>query len=466
MKKRSFWQNYIGDRNFYRLVLGVAVPIILQNLVTSFVSLLDNIMVGQCGTASMSAVAVVGQLMFNYMVIIFGLVSGPGIFCAQFYGAGDRDGLRLAFRVKLLGGLLVGALCMGLLTLRGQFLVSLFLTGEEADVAEVMRQAMAYLRVIIWMILPFAVSSVYSSSLRETGRTLIPMIASVSAVLINLFFNWVLIFGKLGAPALGVTGAAYATVLSRIVEMLIVVIYSHRHAGEVLFSRKLFGAMPVRKGLTAEILRRSVPLFINEFLWSTGTSVIVQVYSSRGLDVVAALNIGYVVADLFQMAAFSTGNTIGILVGQQLGAGELERAVDTDRKLIAFGLAASLLLGGVMCLIAPLFPRLYNTTEAVRTLACHLMLVMAAVLPFGTLAHASYFTLRSGGKTLVTFIFDSGFMWLANIPAAWLAAHGTSWHILIVYAVSNSTDLLKAAIGLTLVRKRVWVNNLTQKHEA
>ena len=134
--------------------------------------------------------------------------------------------------------------------------------------------------------------------------------------------------------------------------------------------------------------------------------------------------------------------------------------------MIKVAFAALAAMGAVMCLIAPLFPRLYNTTEDVRTLACHLMLVMAAVLPFGTLAHASYFTLRSGGKTLVTFIFDSGFMWLVNIPAAWLAAHGTSWHILIVYAISNSTDLLKAAIGLTLVRKRVWVNNLTQKHEA
>lgn len=456
-------RKYIGDRAFYRLALGVMLPIILQNLITSFVSLLDNIMVGQCGTAAMSGVAVVGQLMFNYMVIIFGTVAGPGIFCAQYFGARDEGSLRAAFRCKLGMSLAVALVCMGVISLWGGELAGLFLNGEEAARAEVMAYAMDYAKVIVWMMIPFAVASAYSSTLRETGQTVVPMAASIAAVIINLFLNWVLIFGKLGAPELGVVGAAWATVVSRVAEAAINVIYSHCRRDRLLFSKGFFGRLPVHPGLFGHILKRSMPLFFNEFLWSTGCSVVMQVYCSRGLVVVAALNIAYVISDLFQMAAFSTGNTIGIIVGQQLGAGELDRAVDTDRKLIAFGLLVALILAGLMCLIAPLFPQLYNTTEEVRALACRLVLVMAAVLPFGTLAHAGYFTLRSGGKTAITFIFDSGFMWLVNIPAAWCASHLTDWNILLVYAASNSTDLIKAAIGLILVRRKIWVNNLTEK---
>ncbi len=306
--------------------------------------------------------------------------------------------------------------------------------------------------------------NVYATSLREVGQTFVPMVASCSAVVVNLFFNWVLIFGKLGAPVLGVKGAAIATVLSRFVELGVVMLWSHRHAKKVIFPHQTF-----RKGfgvpwpMTREITKCGLPLFVNEFLWSTGTSVIMQVYSTRGLDVMAALNISYVVLDLFQMAAFSVGNAIAILVGQELGAGELEKAVDTDRKLIALGFGAALVMASLMCLISPLFPQLYNTSDAVRELAKNLMLIMAALLPFATIAHASYFTLRSGGKSLITFVFDSCFMWVVNVPAAWCAAHLTAWPILVVYAAASSADILKAAIGLYLVGRKTWVNNLAEK---
>lgn len=454
-------QKFIGDKAFYKKALTVALPIILQNLVTSFVSLLDNIMVGQCGTAAMSGVAVAGQLMFNYMILVFGMVSGPGIFCAQFYGAKDAESFRASFRYKLYSALLVAGLGLAVLSVWGTELSQLFLTGEEAAKAEVMRNVQDYLGVMLWMIIPFALSNVYSSTLRETGQTFIPMLASCTAVLVNLVLNWVLIFGKLGAPALGVKGAAIATVAARVVELGIVMVWSYRHKEEVLFTKDTFqNSFGLRGRLAWDITRRSIPLFLNEFFWSTGTSVVMQVYSTRGLEVMAALNIAYVILDMFQMAAFATGNTIGILVGQELGAGELEKAVDTDRKLIAFGLAVSVVMAGLMCLVAPLFPRLYNTTDEVKSLAAHMMMVMAAVLPFSTLAHAGYFTLRSGGKTLITFIFDSCFMWVVNVPVAWCAAHLTAWPVLAVFAVASSMDVIKAAIGIYLVGKKTWVNNL------
>ena len=465
MLKNQGIGKYIGNRAFYKMVLAVALPIMLQNVVSNFVSLLDNIMVGQTGTAAMSGVAVVGQLMFNYYVIIFGTVSGPGIFCAQFFGAKDGESLRASFRYKLLVALLVGAAVTVLLAFKGEALTLYFLTGEESAKAEVLRYAKAYMDIMLWGMLPFAVSSAYASTLRETGQTVVPMLGSVAAVVVNLFLNWVLIFGKLGAPAMGVVGAAVATVISRLVEMGIDVVWAHTHPDRVLFTKSVFRTFRIRRALLKDVVLRSLPLFVNEFLWSTGTSVITQVYSTKGLVVVAALNIGYVLNDLFQMAAFSIGNTIGIIVGQQLGAGETDKAVDTDRKLIAFCMVIVAVCAGLMCACAPLFPAAYNTTPEVKKLAAQLILIMAAVMPFSTLAHCSYYTLRSGGKTIVTFLFDSCFMWTVNIPVAWCAAHLTPFGILAVYALSNSTDLIKCVIGCTLVHKRVWVNNLTKVNE-
>jgi Na+-driven multidrug efflux pump len=360
----------------------------------------------------------------------------------------------------------VGAAFTVLFALKNETLTMYFLTGEQSAKAEILGYAKAYMEVMIWGMLPFAVSSAYASTLRESGQTVVPMIASVAAVVINLFLNWILIFGKLGAPAMGVVGAAIATVISRFAEMGIDVVWAHTHADRVLFTKGVFRSFRIRSTLLQDIVLRSLPLFVNEFLWSTGTSVITQVYSTKGLVVVAALNIGFVLNDLFQMAAFSIGNTIGIIVGQQLGAGQTDKAVDTDRKLLAFSLVIVTVCAGLMCACASLFPAMYNTTPEVKKLAAQLIRVMSAVMPFSTLAHGSYFTLRSGGKTIVTFLFDSCFMWTANIPAAWCAAHLTPFGILAVYAISNSTDIIKCIIGCTLVHKRVWVNNLAKANEA
>ncbi|MBR6211657.1 MAG: hypothetical protein IKQ64_01280, partial [Bacteroidales bacterium] len=201
-------------------------------------------------------------------------------------------------------------------------------------------------------------------------------------------------------------------------------------------------------------------LLVNELLWSGGMTVLNQCYSLRGLEVVSAMNISTTISNLFFSAFISTGNATAIMVGQLLGAGELERAVDEDRKLIAFALGLSVLLGAIEALTAPLVPRLYNTIVQVQDLATSFLLISALMLPLHAFANSCYFTLRSGGKTLITFLFDSGVLWLVSIPVAFVLSRFTAMPILPMFALIEVLNLIKCAIGYQMVRKRRWVVNL------
>ena len=187
-----------------------------------------------------------------------------------------------------------------------------------------------------------------------------------------------------------------------------------------------------------------------------------QCYSMRGLEVVSAINISSTVSNLFFCAFFATGTTVSILVGQLLGAGELERAVDEDRKLIAFAVALSAVVGAIMAVFAPLIPHLYNTEPAVRSLATEFLLVVAALMPFHAFTNASYFTLRSGGKTIITFLFDSAFIWVVNVPVAMILTHLTPLPILAIYAAVQCIELVKVVLGYILLKRKAWVNNLVE----
>ena len=456
------FRKLIGDRAFYRKLFAVMTPVLIQNVITNFVSLLDNVMVGQVGTEPMSGVAIVNQLMFVFNLCIFGGLAGAGIFTAQFYGKGDHEGVRHTFRAKLyiaIGSILIFA---AVFLTRGEQLISLFLhQGEEnLDLAATLRYGRDYMLVMLLGMPPFAVMQVYASTLRETGETLLPMKAGVIAVFVNLVLNYILIFGKLGAPALGVEGAAIATVIARFTECFIVIGWTHRHRERNPFIQGAYRSLRVPAQLVKQIVVLGMPLLINEVLWSGGMTVLNQCYSLRGLEVVSAINISTTVSNLFFCAFLSMGTTVSIVIGQLLGAGELEKAVDEDRKLIAFSVALCVVVGIVMALIAPLVPEIYNTTPMVKRLAAELLFVSAAMMPVNAFTNSCYFTLRSGGKTIITFIFDSAFVWVICIPTAFVLSRFTDMAILPMFIIVQALDLIKCVVGFYLVKARKWVNNL------
>ena len=452
----------IGDRAFYAMVLAVAVPIMVQHGITSFVNLLDNVMVGRVGTEEMSGVAIANQLIMIFELGIFGGLSGAGIFAAQYFGSGNLEGVRNAFRIKLYIGLSVCLAAIAVFLFFGRDLVMLFLQGE-ADVGDpetTAGHALGYLRIMLLGFIPFMLAQVYASTLKECGETLLPMKAAVAAVFTNLVLNYILIFGKLGFPAMGGLGAAAATVVSRFVELGIVLIGAHRHPDRYAFMQKLYRTLLVPAPLLRSVLVKGLPLLANELLWSGSMAVLSQCYSLRGLSVVAAMNITTTVTNLFSVVMMAMGNAVAIIVGQQLGSGDLERAKDTDRKLIFFSFCLTILIGAILSLLSPYIPRIYKTEAAVQELAYLLILCAALTMPIDSLAVTGYFTIRSGGKTLITFLFDSAYSWVITIPLAWCLVHFTNLPIVPLYFIVRFSGIIKSGLGLVLVHKGIWCQNI------
>lgn len=457
----------IGTKEFYKRVLALTLPIMIQNGITNFVNMLDNVMVGQVGNVEMTGVSVANQLIFVFNLCIFGAISGAGIFGAQFCGNHDYAGMRHTLRFKLLfcTGLTVVGIAVFLLW--GNPLIQLYLQGEGSaeDAAASLQHALDYLHIMLIGLVPYTIAQSYSSTLRESGQTLVPMYAGAAAVLVNLCLNYVLIFGNFGAPKLGVEGAAIATVISRFAELFIVVFWTHRHKAEAPFAVALYASLHVPAELIRRIAAKGLPLMINEVLWSVGVAVTNQRYSLRGLEVVTANNISQTFFNVFSVAFMAVGAAIGIIIGQKLGADDKEGAKDTAHKLIAFSVMVSVAVGLVYALFAEWIPKIYNTTSSVQQLATHLMQITAPAMPLDAFAHASYFTLRSGGRTFITVLFDSCFVWVVTVPVATLLVYGTSLPILWVYAVCQALNVIKCILGFVFVKKGIWIRSVVSPDE-
>lgn len=446
----------IGSKGFYKMVLAICIPIVIQNGFTNLASLLDNIMIGQLGTLSMSGVSITNQLLQVFNVTIFGAMSGPGIFMAQFYGKKNKEGVENCFRIKLIIGIIIALLAIFLFYTFGQQLISLYLNDNPTDSLKTLNYGMDYLKIMLIGLIPFVITQVYSSSLRETGNTVLPMIASVVAVIVNFCINYILIFGHFGFPQLGVTGAAIGTVVSRVVEMSINIVGGYRNT----YLKEAMVLKKVPLSLTKEMLKRGLPLLYNEILWSISIALISQSYSTRGIIAVAAINITTTVTNFFMIVCYAIGNSISIVVGQQLGAGEIEKAKDYDLKMLFMNFVMCLAIGIVLFNVSSLIPQIYNTSLEVKALASQLLKIAACMLPIISIYYSSYFTMRAGGKTFLTFLFDSGYTFVFTFMSALLLTRLTSLPILTIYLLVQCVDIPKATLGLVLVRKGIWVHNI------
>ncbi len=458
-------KKYIATKDFYKKVMLIAFPIMIQNGISNFVSLLDNIMIGRVGTEQMSGVSIVNQLIFVFILCMFGVVSGAGILGAQYYGQKNNKGVRDVLRIKLvmvLGALIIATVVF--LTM-DKTLISLYLHegSETGNLADTLRYGQEYLRVMLIGMFPMAVEMSYSSTLRECGETSVPMKASIVAVLVNLVLNYILIFGKLGMPALGVVGAAIATVVSRYIQMIYVVAWAHKNIAKVPYIEGVYRQFSISWNLFAKVFILTLPLMLNETLWSAGVAAVNTCYSYRGLSVVAAINIQSTIYNIFNIMYIAMGDALAIVVGQELGAGNIEKAKDTATKIIVMAVAFASLGGLFMFGISYIFPLVYNTTDEVRHIAGLVIRITACCMPIHGFLHATYFAIRSGGKTVITFLFDSVYLWVIAFPFAYFLAHYTGLSIGPMFLSCQLIDLLKVAVGYFIFRSGIWARNITEQ---
>ena len=452
------------DKSSYKKLLSIAIPMMVQNGISNFVNLLDNLMIGRVGTNALSGVAIANQLIFVFYLLIFGATAGVGIFSAQYHGKGDQEGIRYTFRFKIVMNTALAAACTLALFFFSPKLIHLFLLGEgdPADAAETLKIGVDYMRVILISLIPIGLTQAYAGTLKDVGRTKVPMIASVCAIFVNLVGNFLLIYGYLGLPALGAVGAAIATVISRFVELLILVIYTGNHQDIFPFIRGAFSDFRVPKDLAGKFIIKALPLMANETLWSLGVTTMNQCYSFRSLDSVAALNIQSTIWNLMGVAFIAMGEAVGIVMGHILGSGELSTAKEKAKKMRRLTVLCGLVFGVLCIAVAPFFPLLYKTTDLIRAMATCFIIICGAMMPFCAYNHASYFIIRSGGNTMITVVFDCIYTWCIAVPTAFILSHFTSISVTWMFGIVQALESVKCVVAFILVRSDLWVKNIVK----
>ena len=456
-------KSYIGDKAFYKKTLALVLPMIIQNAVTNLVNMLDNFMVGRLGDEAVSSVAIDNQFIFVFNLAVFGAVSAAGIFTAQFNGRGDMDGVRNTMRMKMIICLLVGVVGIGIFSYFGDSLINSFIHDSEdlkGNPQLVFKLGQDYLKYTIIGLIPFAISQVYASTLRETGETVVPMVASWVSVATNFVFNLLLIFGLFGFPELGVAGAAIATTISRFVEVIILVLWTHLNKKKCPFIVDIFRNFSIPLPLVKQIAMKGAPILLTELFWSLSVTMRNQCYSERSEFVVTGISIAFTLQNLLSVAYFALSSGIAIIVGNLLGEGKLEEAKETDKKLLAF----ATFVGGVMTLVqiclAPLFPYLYDVSQEARDMSTFIMICYALSMPAAALATSTYYTIRSGGRVFITMLFDSVYAWVIVMPVVYALTYMTNLPFEYILPIMLVVENLKLIPGLVLVNKGIWVRQL------
>lgn len=448
------FKRFIAPTSFYKKVLLVAIPFMLQQLITSSLNLVDNLMIGQLGGIALGGVAITNRFFMIAIFATFGVTGAASIFVAQYFGAKDEENIKQAFRYSLISVYLVIIPFIALGLIAPQSVLGFF----SQDVA-ILQAGSEYIRIVVFAYIPLGLTFALASAMRSVGETKIPLFISIVAVSMNAILNYVLIFGHFGFPRLGVAGAAYATVISRSFEMIVML--GSLKIKQFSFSTKISQIFHISSYNLKKITIKALPLTINEFLWAGGMATLFRLYATRGSEVIAGLSIASTTADLFFVLFGGMAVATTVMISQPLGANDLEEARNRGYYMLGFSAVLALFLGSLMFFSSMIVPQFYEVTQVEREIASSVIRVMSMMFVIYMSTAECYFILRSGGDMKSTLIMDSVFMWVVNVPVVFVVAYYTNWPILAVYLAGQSTDFLKLLVSYALVKKEKWVKNLT-----
>ncbi len=449
-----------GPRTFYKSALAIAVPIMLQQLIQSLVSLVDNFMVSGLGDVCMSGVNVAGQVLFVFMVFLNAICMSGGIFMTQFFGAQDKAGMGQAFRFKLAVGLAAFVPYLLVCVVFPRQVLGLMLIGNT-QAALILDEAVAYIRIMVWIGVPMTVSVCVASSLRDLGRVKAPLVVTVIATLTNTLFNWLLIYGNLGFPRLAVRGAAWATVIARTLEVVIFIALYLRAKPE--FAVRLRDLVKIDGRLFWEILKKSALVLFCEMVWVLSETITTAIYNGRGgADVVSGMASSFAIANLYFVAFGGVYSATGVILGKTLGQGDLDRARREKTWLLSgsalFGLAMTG-FGFVTTLIVPVvFGRLSPSAIDI----CRRMVgTMALFMPVWVYMNTQQAVARAGGDTRMGAVTDAGLTIFVMLPMVFLLARFTDAGPVVLYCGVKLIDLIKVVVFHLWLKKELWLRNLT-----
>lgn len=463
--KKEQKKKLFGTGTFYRKALAIAVPIMLQQLIQSLVSLIDNFMVSGLGDISMSGVNVAGQVLFVFMVYLNAICMAGGIFMTQYFGANDTEGMKQAFRFKLVMGFAAFIPFILVCIVFPRQVLSLMLIGNE-DANAILDEGVRYINIVFFMGLPMTASVCIASSLRDMGQVKLPLIATIAATLTNTFFNWLLIYGNLGLPSLGVQGAAVATVIARILEFIIMLaIYIKKKPD---FAVKLKEAFSLDRKLFAGMLKKGSLVLFCEMVWILSETVTTAIYNGRGgADVVSGMASSFSIANLVFVAFGGIYSATGVILGKSLGMGELEKAREEKTWLLSgaavFGVMM-MFLGLATTLLIPLvFGKL---SESAVNICRDMVILMSFFMPVWVYMNAQMAIARAGGDTAMGAYTDSGITLGIMLPMVLLLGAFTDIGPVMMYLCIKLLDIVKVVVFHFWLKKERWLKNLTVREES
>lgn len=446
--------NTIKNRDLMRMMGKLALPIAAQSLIGSSLSLIDNLMVGSLGELELNAVGVSVQLFFINWMLLFGFTSGTATFISQFYGVGDMKSIKktTGFGLTVAGGIGLMFFFVGMAF--PEYVLRIFTRFPE-----VIELGVVYIRTGAPCFLFLAITQPFTVALRATQQTKLPLYASVTALVLNTFLNYVLIFGKFGAPALGVQGAALATSIARFVEMSIIlfIVFGRKN----IVAGKLSEYFSYGKELAMRIVKNALPTTINETMWGLGTSLYVAAFARIGITAGAAIQACNTISNMFSLAAFSVGDAVLILVGQKLGEGKPELAYEMSKKMVVAGLIIGAIAGvGLIAAGEPLLS-LFEFTEEGADAAMKILIIYGALM-WLNLYNGIHITgtLRCGGDTRFAMFTEVGTVWLIGVPAAFITSLYFGWPVYFALLAVKSEELVKGIILTKRYLSKKWLNNV------
>ena len=452
---------YFGNASFYKRALFIALPVMAQMLIQNLVSLIDNFMVSGLGDIKMSGVNITGQLIFVFMVFMNTICMSGGIFMTQFSGAKDNEGMKQSFCFKLLFGFFVVILFMVVCMVFPKIFLRLMVIGNsQAD--EIIDVAAQYMVLMGFIGFPMMISNAISSSLREIGKVKVPLIISVIATCVNTFFNWILIYGNMGAPRLEVRGAAIATIIARVVEMITFIAYVS--VKKPPFAIKMYDMLKINFKLIKEIFKKGSMILMSEMLWVISETITTALYNGRGgADVVSGMAAGFAIANLFFVAFGGITTSTSVIIGQTLGQGKLDEARRQKNWLLnaafVFGIFMGLFGMATMLLVPVVFA---NLSESARGITNMMVLFMSIFMPVWVYVNAQFAVSRAGGDTAMGMWIDVTTNLALVLPGMFLMAFYTDFGPVTMYVLIKLIDFIKIAIAHYWLKKEKWVKNLAE----
>ena len=458
---KKFFKKYIGTKIFYKQVLVIIIPIMLQQLLMNLAGYVDNVMINSFGgnANAYNGVNAANRFIFVCNFIFIAIAACASIFISQYFGAKNKDKINESVRLGLITAILFGLLCFLAISLFGKYAVNFFVQSEE-----IRAYGYEYLRYIRYGVILSALVVTFGTAFRSVGRPRVALIIAIGGIVVNVFFNYCMIFGHLGFSPMGAKGAAIATDISRAVEVLCYIIL-------ILFEKKslfygCFGKLRISLPLIREYVKRAIPLLLNEVLFAMGAIFLARYCTYKNDTWYNAYAYAQNISELFFIVFAGLGNGTAIIIGSALGNDELERALEYSYYFKGLAVMMGLIVGLLMLGLSPLIAKLFNPSDEVYPLLMRVLRVTAIFMAVYCYNSVCFFILRAGGDATKAFILDQAPTYVVSVPIAIIfGINASRWGIDLatVYALTHIADAVKIFLSNYFVGKKTWIINITKR---